>query len=259
MKYKNLLLLLISLISTTIFSQQKQDYVREYLVEGTDTLKLRVLYPQNFNKEESYPLVVFLHGAGERGSDNEKQLVHGSKLFKDSIQKYPAIVVFPQCKENEYWASVEIDRSTQPLSINFPKEAKPSKPMHLVMRYLDELVKNSYINKNQIYLGGLSMGGMGTYELLSRKPDLFAAAFAICGGGNPELAKSYAKNTAMWVFHGAEDNVINPQLSVNMVSSLLKYGGKPNFNLYSKANHNSWDAAFAEPELLSWLFSNKKQ
>ena len=259
MKTKIILAMFFLCSAFSIYAQHQQEFVKEYLVEGTDTLKLRVLYPKDFKKTESYPLVVFLHGAGERGNDNKKQLTHGSKLFVDSIQKYPAIVIFPQCKEEDYWANATVDRTTQPLTLSFPTESKPTKSMHLVMRYLDELVKNSYIKKEQIYLGGLSMGGMGTFELLSRKPNFFAAAIAICGGGNPELAEKYAKNTAMWVFHGAEDNVVNPQLSVKMVSALLKYGGKPNFNIYSKANHNSWDSAFAEPELLSWLFSNKKE
>lgn len=258
MKIKNLLLSILFLLTANIFAQQKQSFVKEYLVEGTDTLKLRVLYPKDFKKTESYPLMVFLHGAGERGNDNEKQLTHGSQLFIDSIQKYPAIVIFPQCQEGEYWASVEINRTTKPVSIKFPEDSKPSKPMHLLIRYLDELVKNTYINKNQIYLGGLSMGGMGTFELLSRKPTFFAAAIAICGGGNPKLAESYAKNTPMWIFHGAEDDVVDPRLSVEIVSALMKYGGKPNFNLYRNTNHNSWDNAFAEPELLSWLFSNIK-
>ncbi|MDY7394326.1 prolyl oligopeptidase family serine peptidase [Aureibaculum sp. 2210JD6-5] len=259
MKIKNLFLISILFLTANLYAQHKQSFVKEYLVEGTDTLKLRVLYPKDFKKTESYPLVVFLHGAGERGNDNEKQLVHGSQLFVDSIQKYPAIVVFPQCKENDYWANAEVDRTTKPITLQFPKERKPTKSMHLVVRYLDELVKNNYVNKNQIYLGGLSMGGMGTFELLGRKPHMFAAAFAICGGGNTELAEKYAKNTPMWIFHGAEDDVVDPRLSVEMVSALMKYGAKPNFNLYRNTNHNSWDAAFAEPELLSWLFSNKKK
>lgn len=258
-KNRNLMVIALMFISAVAFAQAKQSFVKEYLVEGTDTLKMRVLYPKEFKKTETYPVVLFLHGAGERGNDNEKQLVHGSKLFIDSIQKYPAIVIFPQCKQNDYWANATVDRNTKPISLSFPKDSKPTKSLHLVMRYLDKLVKNTYIDKNQIYLGGLSMGGMGTFELLSRKPELFAAAFAICGGGNSDLAEKYAKNTPMWIFHGAEDNVVNPQLSVEMVLALMKNGAKPNFNLYRNTNHNSWDPAFAEPELLSWLFSNKKK
>ena len=102
------------------------------------------------------------------------------------------------------------------------------------------------------------MGGMGTFEILYRKPETFAAAFAICGGGNAETVSKYASNTPLWVFHGAKDDLVDPQLSIAMVSADLKAGGKPNFNLYADANHNSWDSAFAEPQLLPWLFSKSK-
>ena len=116
-----------------------------------------------------------------------------------------------------------------------------------------------FINKQKVYVGGLSMGGMGTFEIVYRKPNLFAAAFSICGAGNPKATKEYAKTTHFWVFHGANDNVVNPRLSVKMVDGILENGGKPNFTLYGKDNHNSWDSAFAEPELLPWLFSKSKK
>ena len=105
---------------------------------------------------------------------------------------------------------------------------------------------------------GLSMGGMGSFELLSRRPDIFAAAIPICGGGDPNSVSGYAKNTPLWVFHGAQDNVVNPLQSMEMVSALLKAGVYPKFTLYDFANHGSWDPAFAEPDLLPWLFSHKK-
>jgi predicted peptidase len=103
---------------------------------------------------------------------------------------------------------------------------------------------------------GLSMGGMGTFELLSRKPDVFAAAVAICGGGDPDSVTEYASEVPLWAFHGAKDNVVAPQQSITMVSALLKEGGLPRFTLYDDADHNSWDPAFAEPGLLPWLFSH---
>ena len=105
---------------------------------------------------------------------------------------------------------------------------------------------------------GLSMGGMGTFELLSRKPNTFAAAVPICGGGDPESVSMYAQTIPLWVFHGAQDNVVNPLQSMEMVSALLNSGAHPRFTLYDFANHNSWDPAFAEPDLLPWLFSNRK-
>ena len=100
------------------------------------------------------------------------------------------------------------------------------------------------------------MGGMGTYELLARNPNRFAAAIAICGAGDPKYVNNYAKKIPVWAFHGAKDNVVDPLQSMKMVSALLNEGAFPRLTLYDFANHNSWDPAFAEPELLQWLFSN---
>ena len=123
---------------------------------------------------------------------------------------------------------------------------------------MQNITKNNYVDNSKIYVGGLSMGGMGTFEIISRQPNVFAAAFAICGGGNTENATKFATKVPMWIFHGAKDNVVKPQLSVQMVNAIINAGGTPNFTLYAEDNHNSWDSAFAEPKLLTWLFSNTK-
>lgn len=239
-------------------AQHQEAYIQEHFVSGKDTLNYRILLPKNLESSKQYPLAVFLHGAGERGSDNAKQLTHGSELFYKTRDSFPAIVIFPQCPENDYWSNVTVDRSTNPLSLNFPSDSVPTKSLTLVMQLIEDIVAKPYVDKNQIYVGGLSMGGMGTFEILYRKPEVFAAAFTICGAGNPETTEVYAKNVPMWIFHGANDDVVDPQQSVAMVSGILKYGGKPNFSLYAKDNHNSWDSAFAEPQLIPWLFSNSK-
>ena len=129
----------------------------------------------------------------------------------------------------------------------------------MVMDLLETTIQQPYSKDDQIYLMGLSMGGMGTFELLNRKPDTFAAAVPICGGGEPGSVANYAKNTPLWVFHGAQDNVVHPLKSMEMVSALLKAGVYPKFTMYDFANHNSWDPAFAEPDLLPWLFSHVKK
>lgn len=239
-------------------AQYQEHYLEEDFISGEDTLNYRLLLPKNFDESKQYPVVLFLHGAGERGSDNAKQLVHGSELFYKTSDTFPAIVIFPQCPQNDYWVNATVDRSTTPLSLNFPLDVAPTKSMTLVMALLDEMLAKPYTNTNEMYVGGLSMGGMGTFEILYRKPEVFAAAFAICGAGNAEATKAYATTVPMWIFHGAKDNVVAPQESVDMVSGILKYGGTPNFSLYAKDNHNSWDSAFAEPELIPWLFSNSK-
>lgn len=219
------------------------------------------MYPKNFDKSKKYPVILFLHGAGERGNDNESQLVHGGKLFAtDYLQEqFPAIVIFPQCPKESYWSNVDVDRSTYPIHLKFKYDEGPTTPLRMVMDLLDSTIQEPYSDDSQVYVMGLSMGGMGTFELLSRKPETFAAAVPICGGGDPDSVGVYAKNTPLWVFHGAQDNVVNPLQSMEMVSALLKAGVYPKFTMYDFANHNSWDPAFAEPTLLPWLFSHKKQ
>ncbi|GAA3610618.1 alpha/beta hydrolase-fold protein [Flavivirga amylovorans] len=260
-KFKRYTLILFVLsISNYMMGQHENLYSEKSFISQSDTLQYRIMLPKDFDESKQYPVVLFLHGAGERGNNNKAQLVHGSKLFASEKNRvdFPAIVIFPQCPKNSFWASTKVDRTKKPIKFEFPLHAKPTKPMELVMQLMDSMLSKPYVNKHQLYVGGLSMGGMGTFEIIYRKPALFAAAFSICGAGNPEATKAYAKTTPLWIFHGANDDVVNPQSSVDMVTGILKNGGKPNFTLYAKDNHNSWDSAFAEPELLSWLFSNIK-
>lgn len=255
------ILVVISVIWCTTIMAQNELYEEKIHIVDSDTLQYRIMYPRNFSENQKYPLVLFLHGAGERGSDNKKQLVHGSKLFSNKTNRgaFPAIVIFPQCPKNSFWSNAQVDKSSLPRRLIFPKDKEATKPMQLVIDLMKDLTSMPYINTNKVYVGGLSMGGMGTFEILSRQPDRFAAAFAICGDGNAELAKNYANKVDMWVFHGAQDNVVDPKGSLKMVEAILENGGKPNFTLYSDANHNSWDSAFKEPSLLTWLFSKSKK
>lgn len=252
--------LMVLMTSYYALGQISTQYTKEKLISGKDTLQYRMMLPKNFDDSKQYPLVLFLHGAGERGSDNEKQLVHGSSLFgsEENREQFESIVIFPQCPKDDYWAAVDVDRTQKPIKFNFPINRPPTTSMGLVISLLETMQSKTFVDSTQIYVGGLSMGGMGTFDLLARKPETFAAAFAICGGGNPEGAKRYATKTPLWVFHGAHDDVVDPQLSIDMVSAILKAGGHPSFTLYAKDNHNSWDSTFAEPGLLEWLFSNKK-
>ncbi|MCM5662854.1 carboxylesterase family protein [Galbibacter mesophilus] len=233
-------------------------YEKSNFVKDGDTLRYRIMLPKNFTEGKEYPLVLFLHGAGERGSDNESQLTHGSSLFasEENRENFPAIVIFPQCPKDSYWSNADVDRSPEGgVKLVFSDGKEPTKALGLTMNLLDDFLEKPFVKKDQVYVVGLSMGGMGTFEILSRKPETFAAAIPICGGGREEAVKRYAK-TPIWVFHGALDNVVSPLHSVKMVEALLEAGGKPKFTLYDNANHNSWDPAFAEPDFLKWLFSN---
>ena len=244
-----------------VAAQTISTYQKKVLIEGADTLPYRVLLPEDYNANSKYPLVLFLHGAGERGNDNEKQLTHGSKIFlEDSIRKnYPAIVVFPQCGESSYWSNVvaTIDSTSDKRSFKFNPGGEPTAAMKLLLALLPRLEIDYKLDKSQLYVGGLSMGGMGTFELARRMPGTFAAAFAICGGADTSTAK-LVTSTAWWIFHGLKDNVVDPKFSKNMAAALENDGAEVMLTLYPEANHNSWDAAFKEPDFFSWIFSHKR-
>jgi predicted peptidase len=258
---RKLVFLFLVLLSSSVSKAQSLNlYLKKWLIEDHDTLPYRLLLPKDFNPSKAYPLILFLHGAGERGNDNEKQMIHGSGLFlkNDIRDQFPAIVVFPQCAENSYWSNVKfITNDSGKRKFEFQKEGELTKAMDLVQKLMKQLLQEYRIEKKQIYVGGLSMGGMGTFEIVRRNPKMFAAAFPICGGANPATAKKL-KKTAWWVFHGAKDNVVPPEYSEQIVAALMKQKASVKFTLYPDANHNSWDVAFAEKDLIPWLFRHKK-
>jgi predicted peptidase len=259
MTKKILLVAFAFLFSQQSWSQDLKQYEKHWFVQNSDTLPYRLLLPENYDASKKYPLVFFLHGAGERGNNNEKQLVHGAKLFlKEEVRKnFPAIIVFPQCPANSYWSNVDIKTENGKRVFSFSNTGDPTIAMKLAQELLKSIIKTFKIAKKQIYVGGLSMGGMGTFEIVRRNPKLFAAAFPICGGANVATAP-ILKKTKWWVFHGAKDDVVPPKLSQDMVDAMKKEKATVKFTLYPNANHNSWDPAFAEPELLSWLFAQRK-
>lgn len=249
------------LLATVSWGQDLSMYRKHWYVHNNDTMPYRLLLPKSYDKNRKYPLIVFLHGSGERGRDNEAQLVHGAALFlRDSIRdRYPAIVVFPQCAQNSYWSNVVIkmDSVTGQRSFHFGDEGAPSKAMKLLMKLLVQLEDTYHPDRKHIYVGGLSMGGMGTFELVRRKPKYFAAAFSICGGADPATAPKLV-HTRWWIFHGLKDNVVDPRFSKEMAAALKAAGADVRLTLYPEANHNSWDSAFAEKDLMPWLFSKGK-
>ena len=255
-------LLLVFTAAGTGYAQDLSLFKKEWFINGSDTLPYRILLPENFDAKKQYPVIYFLHGAGERGNDNEKQLVHGAKLFlRDSIRKnYPAIVIFPQCSATSYWSSVSFkyDSVTKKRSFLFSANNEPTTAMRLLLQLTDSIEHRFDLKKTRIYVMGLSMGGMGTFEIVNRKPDYFAAAIPICGGGDAATAPVLA-STKWWVLHGAKDDVVQPVYSDIMVDALKKSGAVLKYTLYPDANHNSWDPAFAEPGLLQWLFTQSKK
>lgn len=227
---------------------------REFTVQDVGTLKYRILKPAQSNLNESYPLVVFLHGAGERGDDNVAQLVHGMKEFISPArrEKYPCYVVAPQCPKDKKW--VDVDWSA--LSHDQPEQASES--MQLVHGLIQELIATANVDKTRIYITGLSMGGYGTWDAISRYPDLFAAAVPICGGGDPATVDRFAA-LPIWCFHGDQDRAVGVERSRKMIAALKTAGGDPKYTEYAGVGHDSWTASYANPDLYSWLFAQRRR
>ncbi|WP_343488426.1 alpha/beta hydrolase-fold protein [Allomuricauda sp. d1] len=247
------------MLAFTVNSQDSLSY-QKLIFEGENgIMPFRLLLPENYDETKEYPLVLVLHGSGERGDDNESQLVHGSGLFlKDEVrEKYPAIVVFPQCEANSSWAKIDVKGEWGKREFIFYEDAEPTPDMLLLEELLKRLKRKYSIDSDRMYVGGLSMGGFGTFELVRRNPKMFAAAFPICGGANPAIAKKL-KKVAWWVFHGDADIVVPPKYSTQMVDALKSVGAEVKYSLYPDVEHNSWENAFTEPELLPWLFSKSK-
>ena len=262
MRHFFLTLGLIALVTVISTAQELTSFKKENYVSTTGlVLPYRILYPENYDKAKKYPLILFLHRAGERGNDNEKQLTHGSKLFTDPAKRkaYPAIVIFPQCPEEGYWSSVDVNRNTSPFTLQFDY-ARPITPaLQAAIELVQKTIVNEGVDKSRVYITGLSMGGMGTFEAVYRYPDLFAAAVPICGGADVEAYDKRVSKIPFRVFHGAQDAVVDVKHSQAMVAKLKTLGAKVEYIEYPEVNHNSWDNAFAEPDFLSWIFSKKRK
>lgn len=239
-------------INLTI-AQPSRFSFEKYINKG-DTLNYRQLFPDS-DTLRKYPLVVFLHGSGERGNDNDAQLKWGVMNFATDqmMIMHPAFVIAPQCPANMTWANYSNAKNRTEMSL----QPSPSKPMELLIALIHELVKKNRIDTNRIYITGLSMGGFGTFDAIERYPNLFAAAVPVCGGGDVSKASSIAR-IPMWIFHGAEDPAVNPQLSMDMANALFKAGAHPGLTVYPETGHFSWLGSYSDKLMLEWLFRQHK-
>jgi predicted peptidase len=227
---------------------------REFKAQGGKVLLYRLLKPTKLEEDTRYPLVVFLHGAGERGNDNKKQLIHVAADFlaREAQAKYPCYVVFPQCPAGDAWVKTDwgADRHTM--------ADRPTDALAQVHELIVALEKDlPAVNPDRVYIAGLSMGGFGTWEMLERWPELFAAAVAICGGGDEAQAARMIK-VPVWAFHGAKDGAVKPSRSQNMVEAVKKAGGRAKLTIYEDVGHNSWERPFRDPATFDWLFSLRR-
>lgn len=228
---------------------------RTYRSADGQTLPYRLHIPNRYDPANAYPLIVFLHGAGERGTDNEAQLVHPEVLrfIEDKVAAdHPCFLVAPQCPADARWVEVPWD---SPSPHQTPVE--PSRPMQLTLEVLDSLEKEFHIAPDRRYVTGLSMGGFGAMDLLVRRPGDFAAAVIICGGADNSKAKHLAC-VAFWFLHGSADGAVPVVRSRSAVEALEQAGAEVRYTEYEGAGHNVWSRAYHEPELADWLFRHRR-
>ena len=220
------------------FAQQ-----RKMGLEGTNENEIDLKYlfflPQDYYSDNNtrWPLILFLHGMGERGDDLELVKIHGIPKIVKTQKDFPFIAVSPQCPTEYVWRDKKMLQAVESLML--------------------KIIKNYRIDKTRVYVTGLSMGGYGTWTLAARRPDLFAAAVPICGGGDPATV-NVLKNLPIWVFHGGLDKVVLPEESEKMVRALEKAGGKVRYTLYPEAYHDSWTETYNNPALYDWMLKNRK-
>ncbi|MCX6150709.1 MAG: prolyl oligopeptidase family serine peptidase [Ignavibacteriales bacterium] len=207
--------------------QQPQYFTKEY--RKTVTTGYLLYLPEDYGKEKTkYPLVLFLHGSGERGTDINLVKKHGPPMLVDQGKNFPFIIVSPQCPDDERWSTDVLDA------------------------LLNNIEANYEVDLSRVYVTGLSMGGYGTWDLAITYPDRFAAIIPICGGGNAD-AVCKLKNIPAWVFHGQKDNVVPVKEAETMVNALKACGGNVKFTVYPEAGHNSWTETYNNPELYEWM------
>jgi len=255
MKYTRSIVLLTALIVCagihSAFSQASSRFsINKYGNDKGDTLLYRQLFP-DADTFRRYPLIIFLHGSGERGNDNEAQLKWGVGNFAtdQNMILHPAFVIAPQCPEKMSWSNFSRpDMKLQPT---------PTKPMELLIGLIRQMIKTQRIDSNRIYITGLSMGGYGTYDAIQRYPGLFAAAVPVCGAGDASKANTIA-SLPIWIFHGADDPAVDPKYSLEMFQALTKAGARPGFTQYPEVGHFSWLHAYSDPNMIEWLFRQHK-
>jgi predicted peptidase len=200
------------------YAQPSRFATLKYTNSKGDTLNYRLLFP-DADTLRKYPLVIFLHGSGERGSDNDAQLKWGVENFAtdQNMMLHPAIVIAPQCPDKMSWSNF----SRTKISSEMRLIPDPSKPMQLVIELIHQLEKTMPVDTNRIYITGLSMGGFGTYDAIERYPGLFAAAVPVCGGGDVSKVSTIS-HLPIWIYLGSEDPAVNPSYSLDILQALSK-------------------------------------
>ncbi|MGA0555235.1 prolyl oligopeptidase family serine peptidase [Larkinella sp. VNQ87] len=211
---------------------------KEYKKSDFQGLRYGLFTPRNYQPGKAYPLIVYLHGSRDTVSRD-------NFWYQAAIQnEHPCFVLTPKCEEPEQgWGNTWTDTHTP--------------AMQKTLALVDSLVQHYGIDKNRLYLYGISMGGFGVFSVLAKEPDKFAAAYAVCGGSNESAASRI--RTPLWIFHGADDDIVPVRLSRNIYHEMLKIGSKTvRYTEYPGVKHNSWENVNREKSLPAWLFAQQK-
>jgi predicted peptidase len=225
--------------------------------EDGHVLPYRFYHPPSLESGKKYPLVVFFHGAGERGLDNRYQFFRFAPT--SFWEKYPCFIIAPQCPPRV--GNQDGDSTWVQTGFGAPSHtmrAEPTWPMKLAMKIPDRIIAENPVDTNRVYLTGLSMGGFATWEFLQREPGRFAAAMPVCGGADLAFAEKLA-SIPIWVFHGSADTTVQTRRSRDMVAALTAADGHPKYTEYPGVGHDAWTPTYSNPEVWDWLFSRVRK
>lgn len=253
------LCLLFFFLSFSLSAQNEAFAKKLYITAQQDTMPYRFLQPEQLKEGKKYPLVLFLHGAGERGNDNESQLRNGGTVFSNPANrdKYPCFVLFPQCPEEAYWSLEKRPDQGYKSGNPLPKDTPITSHLRLVKELLDETLVTYPIDPKRVYIMGISMGAIATLDMVYRFPDTFAKAISICGATNIERMREFKGKTKFRFYHGDIDDVIPVTYSREAYKALKTTGKKAEYIEFYGANHNAWHPAFNTPDFLQWTFKKK--
>ncbi len=200
------------------------------------------------------PLVVVLHGAGERGDDNEKQLRHMVPVFlsPENRTRHPCFLVAPQCPLDAKWTGINWQQVP-----HAPQTPEPTEPLRMVLALIEKLAAELPVDRDRIHLVGLSMGGSGAWDSITRHPERFGGAVILCGGADAAVGHRAAR-VPVWCFQGALDEIVVPGLSRNMIDAMRRAGGSPRYTEFPDAGHNIAGRVFGDPAVLDWLFAQRR-
>ena len=218
--------------------KNSQSLQEEHAFDTTLQLEYLLFLPNSYDHlpDKKWPMIIFLHGAGERGNNLGLLKNHGIPKIVEQKPDFQFITVSPQCPKGSWWTH----------------------ELRLLNELVGEITNKYEVDTNRIYLTGLSMGGFGTWSLASMNPKCYAAIAPICGGGEPRQVAQALKNMPIWVFHGAKDTVIPADRSEEIVKELKPMNGNVKFTLYPDADHDSWTRTYDNPKLYEWFLKHSK-